>query len=149
MSMLPLATVTQLEERLGVPVGSIQGEDLTRAQRNLEDASTLIRAESGIAWVDSVGIPIAPDAVVVIVLQMAKRVYENPSNLSGESVGSYSYQNDQASLGIYLTDDELRSVKAATMEWMQQQSPTRWSGTGSITMRPAYRPQRDRREWYQ
>src|SRR4051794_39280907 len=127
MSLLPLATVTQLEERLGVPVGSIQDEDLTRAQRALEDASHLVRSETGIDWVDGVGIPTAPPSVVVVVLQAAKRVYINPDNLMGEQAGSYSWQGDPQSLGIYLTDDELRTVKAATREFMNAQEPDRWT----------------------
>lgn len=147
MSLPPLATVTQLEERLGVPVGSIQGEDLTRAQRNLEDASNLVRSESGIPWVDSSGTPTAPDTVVVVVLQMTKRVYINPDGLTSESVTGYAWQTDQQSMGIYLSEDELRTIKAATREWMQAQSPDRWNGTGSITMKPAYRPRRTPR-WY-
>lgn len=149
MSLLPLAPVSALEERLGVPIGSLAGADLTRALRGLEDASHLVRVESGIAWVDALGEPIAPAAIVVVLLQMVKRVFINPDGLSSESVEGYSWQTDQQTMGIYLSEDELRTVKAATKEWLETESPGRWSGTGSITMRPAYRPRRQRREWYQ
>jgi hypothetical protein len=146
-ALLPLAPVSALEERLGVPVGSLADADLTRAERALEDASHLVRAESGIAWVDAIGIPVAPEAIVVVVLQIAKRVYINPDGLTSESVEGYSWQTDQQTMGIYLSEDELRTVKAATREWLEQQNPGRWSGTGSLTIRPAYRRPRPDLGW--
>lgn len=148
MSLPALAPVSALEERLGVPVGSLAGEDLTRAERNLEDASNLVRSETGIAWLTAPDTPTAPDSIVVVVLQAAKRVFLNPDGLTSESVEGYAWQTDQQSMGAYLTEDELRTVKAATREWTQLQSPTRWSGTGSITMRPAWSPALKPREWY-
>lgn len=140
MPLTPLAPVSALEERLGVPVGSLVDEDLVRATRALEDASHLVRVESGILWVDATGDPIAPEAIVVVVLQIAKRTYINPDGLSSESVEGYSWQTDQQTMGIYLSDDELRTVQAATRAWRSTQDPARWSGTGSITIRPAYTP---------
>lgn len=142
MSLLPLAPVSALEERLGVPVGSLAALDLIRAQRALEDASHIVRVESGIAWVDAEGVPVAPPTIVVVVLQAAKRVYINPDGLTSEAVEGYSWQTDQQSMGVYLSDDELRTVQAATKEWRETEAPGRWSGTGSITIRPAYRPRR-------
>jgi hypothetical protein len=141
MPLTPLAPVSALEERLGVPVGSLVDEDLTRATRALEDASHLVRVESGVLWVDSLGTPIAPEAVVVVVLQIAKRTYINPDGLSSESVEGYSWQTDQQTMGIYLSEDELRTVRAATAAWRStQDGPARWGGTGSLTIRPAYVP---------
>lgn len=141
--LLPLATVSMLEERLGVPVGSLEGLDLTRAERALEDASHLVRAETGIAWVNAYGVPEPPEAVVVVVLQIAKRVFINPDNLTSESVGSYSWQADQASMGIYLSDDELRTVLAARDAYLRSRvGDGAWGGLGSVKVGAPFRRRR-------
>lgn len=146
-SLQALAPVSALEERLGT---TFEGTDLIRAQRALEDASELVRTETGLKWIDTEGQPCAPDAVVVVVLQMAKRAYLNPEGLTSESVEGYSWQGDQQNVGIYMSDEELRAVQAAAREWRLAHLPPgqRWSGTGSITIRPATRPRLPWEWWF-
>lgn len=117
----PLASVAMLEIRLGLAAGTLADLDLARASAALSDASDLVRAEARMPWVDA-----APPAVMVVVLQIAMRAYNNPNGYAGESYGQYAWQADQQSLGIYLTDDELRTVQAA------RTGGTGWTGTGSV-----------------
>ena len=117
MSLPSLAPVSALEKRLGVPVGSLAGEDLTRAETDLADASALVRAEAGLDWVADDGVTItAPESAVTVVVRAALRSFNNPEGYAGESLGSgaYSYQyGQQAQQGVYLTAAEIRIVKQA------------------------------------
>jgi hypothetical protein len=111
----PLVTVTDLETRLGVAVGSLAGLDLARAEAALGDASALVRLY-GQSWVDTDGVTItAPDAVKVVTVSAARRAYENPSNYQGESLGdgSYSWQAGQGAASIYLSDQEVALIRRA------------------------------------
>lgn len=111
MSLPPLATVSAMEARLGVDPGSIEGNDLVRAEQALADVSALIRAEAGgMTWVADDGVTItAPEDVVVVALQVALRVYRNPDGYTGESVGDYSWQlggSGKGGVGIFLSEAE-------------------------------------------
>jgi hypothetical protein len=111
----PLVTVSDLEQRLGVAVGSLAGLDLARAEAAISDASALARLY-GRDWVDADGTTIAaPDAVLVVVVSAAKRAYDNPTNYQGESLGdgSYSWQAGQGDALIYLSDAEVRLIRTA------------------------------------
>ncbi|MEV1157729.1 hypothetical protein AB0J27_20255 [Micromonospora chokoriensis] len=113
MSLPPLATVAALEPRIGVPVGSLAGDDLTRAVEALADASALVRDE-GLPWVDEDGETItAPDAVIVVVLRAARREYLNPEELSNESVGPYSNGRAREAASVYLTAGEVAIIRRA------------------------------------
>jgi hypothetical protein len=83
--MTPLASVADLEKRLGVPVGHLAGEDLIRAQTALEDASTVIRAETGRDFPDPAAVP---PVVALVAVQLAKRAFLNPEDMTSESVGT-------------------------------------------------------------
>jgi hypothetical protein len=119
--LVSLAIVADLENRLGVPEGSLEGADLARAKAALDDASALVRAEAGRDWIDDEGNAVAPAAVVTVVLRASAREYQNPRGFSSELLGEYQYQTRQTS-GVYLTDDERRIVKVSSG----------WAGTGSI-----------------
>jgi hypothetical protein len=144
MTALPvLATIAQLETRLGLATGTLAGLDLDRATAALQDASDLVRAEGHIAWTDSTGTPEAPPAVVVVVLQVAMRAYNNPNGYASETVAAdgatYSYSNNQQALSIYLTADELRTVQLAA-DAATYAPGNSWRGTGSIlTSKPDVR----------
>jgi hypothetical protein len=130
VSELPaLATVAQLETRLGVPTGTLAGTDLARAQADLADASDLVRTEGRRPWTDST----APPSIVVVTLQVAMRAYNNPNGYAGETVSAngatYSYSSDQQALGIYLTTDEQAVVLLAAR---QSTYSGAWRGTGSV-----------------
>lgn len=110
-----LATVADLETRLGLAAGSLTGTDLARAEAALDDASALVRAEAGLDWVDAYGASTAPASVVVVVVQVALRVYRNPDGYISESIaGAYSYAYGQgAQNGLTLTDAERRIITRA------------------------------------
>lgn len=116
MALPSLAPVSALEVRLGVAEGSLSGADLARAEAALEDVSSLVRGEAGKLWVDTLGaLEGVPDVVTTVTIQAALRAYRNPDGLSNESIGgvySYGYGQD-AQNGVYLTDAEIRAVKAA------------------------------------
>jgi hypothetical protein len=113
----PLATVADLEQRLGVPVGSLAGEDLARAEADLDDASTLVRHYAGVDWVDEDGVTVtAPDSVRTVAVRAAKRSFDNPEGLIGEQLGqgAYGWQRDKTmAQGVYLTDGEIAIVQDA------------------------------------
>lgn len=118
MALPALATVDALEIRLGLAAGSLSGADLARATANLQDASALVRAAAGKSWVDPVdGVTVtAPDVVVAVVLQAAKRAFQNPEGIQQESISSGGYWSswaDAASAGVILTPDERGTVVAA------------------------------------
>lgn len=114
MSLPPLATVTELEARLGLAAGSLAGVDLGRAQQALDDASGLIRLEAGVDWVAADGVTVtAPTAVRTVARNCALRVFRNPDEYQSESVGSYSYQYAPGATSAYLTAAEIRTVRAA------------------------------------
>jgi hypothetical protein len=145
MSALPpLATVAPLEVRLGLTPGTLAGNDLARAEAAIADASDLVRVESHVNWTDSTGSPEAPPAVVVVVLQIAMRAYNNPNGYASETVSAdgatYSNSNNQQALAIYLTADELRTVLTAARLATYGTGTHAWHGTGSIlTSKPDVR----------
>lgn len=114
MSLPALAPVSGLEVRLGLAVGSISGADLARAQAALVDVSAIVRQEAGMDWIDpdDPTAVITPDTVAAVVLQAVKRAYENPENLSQESLGG-DYASTKSLVGIYLTEDEKTIVRIA------------------------------------
>jgi hypothetical protein len=138
MALPALAEVADLEERLGLTPGTIAGTDLIRAQLALADASALVRVAARRSWVDSAGVLLAvPDAVRVIVLQSARRSYNNPDNYASEAMSGYSYQYEQGATSAYLTDDE-RTALAEAVRAEAPIVPGGWNGTGSVYVRPAY-----------
>lgn len=125
MALPALAPVSALEVRLGLEAGSLMDADLGRATAALEDASALIRSASKRTWLAADGVTVtAPDEVVAVALQSAKRAYGNPEGLSQESVSASGYSASYAdgrSSGVYLTGDERatveRAAKAAGGAW--------------------------------
>jgi hypothetical protein len=144
-----LATVADLETRLGVAVGSLAGADLARALANIADASELVRDVAGMAgrqWTAPAGVKPAPLSVQVVVVVAAKRTYENPSGYAGESVGPYSWQADQTAIGPYLTDRERKTVELAAQR--ANAAGGTWTGTGSVrTPAATFRTTSDLSPW--
>lgn len=109
---LPLPPpVSALEARLGLPAGTLTGEELVRAESALEDASTLALAEvsptKAAAWELD-----APKVVRLVVLKAARREYENPRGLEQESLGEHSVGLTDTS-GVYLTGREIAQIRRA------------------------------------
>lgn len=111
--MLPaLATVNDLEARLGLDADTLTGADLVRAQAALDDASALVREEARRDWVDTDGTTItAPAAVIRVVLGAALRNYRNPESEISQTVGPFSRTIRASETGVYLTSAELEIVR--------------------------------------
>lgn len=136
MTLPSLSTVGAMEVRLGLPVGSLAGADLARAETSLADASALVRSVGDRAWVDAEGNADAPDDVVMVVTRAAIRDYRNPDGVMNEALGAgaYAYTYAEGEASIFLTDQEVAVVKAAAVG-----GPVgKWSGTGSVRTPSAY-----------
>lgn len=138
MSLPPLAPVADLETRIGVPVGSLAGEDLARAVAALDDASALIRDEAGVTWVDADGVTItAPEAVRIVARRAARREYNNPEELTNESVGQYSNGRAREASSVYLTAGEVaivhRAAGKSTSGALSIRTPSAYSSPSSTT----------------
>jgi hypothetical protein len=108
----PLASVTDLERRLGKEFGDAE---LSRVEAVLDDASALIRDEAGRTWIDPITGLIAgvPASIRAVVLRVAERATRNPDALKSESGGDYSYQYADTEGGVYLTDRERQIIRRA------------------------------------
>lgn len=118
-----------LETRLGLPLGTLDGEDLERATAALDDAATLALAEvsdtKAAAWTLD-----APKVVRLVVLKAARREYENPRGLEQESLGEHSVGLTDTS-GVYLTAREIAQIRRAA-------SGRRGGFVGSVRILSAY-----------
>jgi hypothetical protein len=118
------------EARLGVPVGSLAGVDLARAQAALADASDLVTAAAG----DDLGDPVAPVAVA-ITLNVARRAYLNPSGAVSETVGPYSVRyGDDSPNGVYLTDAERAALHSLGSSHVGLGTIETWRGDEGSTL---------------
>ncbi len=109
--MTAIATVADLESRLGVPVGSLAGEDLTRASAVLADASEIVKAAGNPRWTDVNGSVPAPPLAVLVTVWVARRMWDNPEELSYEALGDHTVSR-RVSGGV-LTAFELDAVRQA------------------------------------
>lgn len=121
--MLPaFADVSDLADRLA---GGLLDADETRAQAALDDASVLIRAESGLAWVNSsnaldfskgnagLSTQLKQDILQRVCVGAALRALTNPESYTQESVGSFSATRADSSIDVYLGRGERRLVRQA------------------------------------
>src|SRR5690606_12069013 len=113
MALPPLATVAELEERLGVPTGSLEGADLVRAKPDLDDASALVRAAAKKDWIAEDGPSTAPALAKTVVLRAGLRVYRNPAGHQSNQTGPFACQIARSEVGIYLADAEVDLIKDA------------------------------------
>lgn len=111
--MLPLADITDIEARLG---RTFSGDEHTRVEALLDDASALVRDEAGITWIDpETGLlTTVPGSIRAVVLRSVERAVRNPQGFSAESAGDYSYQRTNVEPGVYLTDSERQIIRRAT-----------------------------------
>jgi hypothetical protein len=109
---VPLADLAGMEARLR---RSLTSTEATAAEAAIDDASALVRAESGgRSWLDEDGEP--DPRVAPIVLAVALRAFRNPEGFSTQTVGSWTgvlggTGQDVAS-GVYLTSHERRQLHA-------------------------------------
>lgn len=112
MTLPPLATVRQLEARLGLDPESLADGEFARAGAALDDASALVRMEARTTWYNATTEVLnPPDAIVRVVLAVAQRVYTNPDSAIQETIGPFSRRLSEAGMGPYLTDAELAIVR--------------------------------------
>lgn len=109
--MEPLATLDQLEIRLGLDPGTLAGTDQARAQAALVDASALVRGEAQRDFVTETGELDAPDAIVRVVLGAALRNYRNPEAETSHTVGPFRRDIKVSDTGVYLTDAEIEIAR--------------------------------------
>lgn len=111
--MLPaLASVSELEARLGLDPTTLTGPDLGRARAALDDASALVRLEARRTWIDEItGAPNAPDAIVRVVLGAAQRNWTNPDAAIQETAGPFARRLNETDTGVYLTKAEIEIVR--------------------------------------
>lgn len=110
--MLPLATVADLEARLG---RTFDEPELSRIVALLDDASALARDVAGKTWIDpdTGDLQPVPGSVRWVVLRAAERAVRNPDGFSSETAGNYSYQRTGVEPGVYLTEGEERAIRRA------------------------------------
>jgi hypothetical protein len=103
-----LADLPAFEARLGRP---LSGDEETRAEASLADASDLARAEGDPDWNDAT----VPRSVVPVVLAVARRAFDNPDGAIQKSVGdvTLSYGGGRQGATVYLTAAERRIVRRA------------------------------------
>lgn len=89
MALVPLATVEDMETRLGKPISD--GAERDRAAALIADASTLVRHEVGQTWVNAEGdLENVPDVAVMTALSAAMRAWFNPSQIESAQLGAVS-----------------------------------------------------------
>lgn len=102
-----LATVAQLEARLGEPAGSLADEDLARATAALEDASLIVAAYGDPTWTDVT----VPAIAALVTLRLARRFWDNPESLSYEALGDHTVSRTAAA--SFLSPEERALVAGA------------------------------------
>ncbi len=104
-------TLADLERRLGVEEGSLDGVDRARAQAALDDAVALASAEVPNfileRWATS-----SPSVASVVVLKAARREFENPRGYVSATAGDVGGRVETAT-GVYLTREEITQLKRA------------------------------------
>ncbi len=111
MALPPLADVAALDAWL--PGVAIVGDEAAeqRAEAVLAAASATVRAQRGETWVvDDALIEDIPDEVGVLVVQLAAKMWANPTGLTQETVGPFSASHGQS----LLTDDEIGLLPGGT-----------------------------------
>lgn len=100
--MLPaLATLADLEARIGHAL--TDADEITRANALLDDASALVRFETGKTWVDELGGLVGvPDFAITVTATAALRGWYNPAQIESAQLGAVSVRYG----GAWLTESE-------------------------------------------
>lgn len=104
MALPPLATVSDLAAWVGREIP----DNDPRAGAVLSAASALVRSHSGQTWVDgSNALADVPDVIAAVVVQVAGRVWVNPSGLTSATIDDATRRWGEAgTAGLYLTPHE-------------------------------------------
>lgn len=109
---MALVDVAEFTARLG---RTLDATETTRAINAIEDASRLVLDVGDSTWTDVD----VPDVVATVVLQVARRAFDNPDGATQKSMGDASVSYGSAGDGrsspgaLYLTKDERRAVRKA------------------------------------
>lgn len=111
----PLGSFERLSRKIGYTPADAERD---RAEHLLDEASELIRDVAGKTWLDADGaLESVPFRVALVCVAAAYRAFENPQALTQRSIGDSSKSFDRTGLGggedVYLTPDEIRTVRAA------------------------------------
>lgn len=125
MALLPLATVGDLAAWVGQPILDADA----RAEAVLSAASAIVRAYAGQTWmVDPAVLGDVPDDVSAVTVQIAARVWMNPSGLESVSIDDATRRwGSGGSAGLRLTETEKAILDA------YRDGPSADIGTISIT----------------
>mgnify|MGYP000880065205 CR=1 FL=1 len=119
MALPPLADVDALAAWLGVTIDT--DIDVARAGAVLASASATARRQTGHLYVDEEGeLTAVPDDVTAVVVQLAARLWSNPTGATQQTEGPFSITHGPGAL----TDDERALI-----------TPGATGGLGSIKMR--------------
>lgn len=135
MALPAFAEPSALADWLGDP-----DVDIARAAVLVQAASTLVRTETGSAWVDAVGalqweaedasekLQVVGQAITAAVVASAARAYANPSGFIQEAVGPFSgTRHRDAGDGVFLTATERRSITDAVAALQGRTAPGLWT----------------------
>jgi hypothetical protein len=106
-----LASLNELEARLGLDSNTLAGADKARAQAALDDASALVRLEAGQSWVVAGALSAVPDVISRVVLGAAMRNWINPDGVVQETAGPFQRRLAESPNGVYLTAAEVEIVR--------------------------------------
>lgn len=111
MALVPLASIVELERRIGETITDSKERD--RALALLTDASTLVRHEAGRTWVDADGeLTDVPDVAVAIALAAAMRSWYNPAGVESTQLGAVSVRFPD----VWLTSRERDQLTSLTRQ---------------------------------
>lgn len=107
MALVPLASADDLAAWLGITLTPAQHD---RADVVMLHASSAVRVHARRNWIDADGeLDEVPEGIPEIVVQVAARMWANPSGLDSQTTGPFS-----ATFGtIELTDNEKDAISAA------------------------------------
>lgn len=113
MSIPALATLQQFQTRYESGVGVA---DEGRIEALLDDASALVRdiiaPEDYVDDADE--LEAVPGAIIAVVCEAARRAFDNPAGLEGETTGNWTWRGStKTESGVYLTRQEKRTVRRA------------------------------------
>lgn len=111
MGLPAFASVIDFESRYS---GSVPAVDVYRVDTLLSDASTLIREVAGDDYVDDDdALETFPALFVIVCCEAARRAYDNPQGLTGETVGNYTWRGSTSGGSVYLTPGEAKRIRKA------------------------------------
>lgn len=111
MTLPSLATISQLANRLGETI-----TNESQAQALLDYASALVRAETGLDYLDDDGALVdpLPSGVAEVTVEMVFRAVTNPAGVTQDTAGPFTVSfGSDAAQRIYLTKADRKILRGA------------------------------------